>query len=154
MRGARLILVMFLAACGDEAAPRAGEPQGSFILAGDSGTLLEAPARATTCTRDTTTAIVAVGDAWAAAVSLRAPALSADARELQVTSTIEQPGRAVVAVRSLGDSLFAWISTDGLVRLRGGDSLAGTFEATIARDSLTMRVSGEFAAPVPPDHCA
>ena len=137
---------LLLAAC-HEQAPSTTRLPGTLRLSSDTaGVLVDGAARAMTCGIDTTTAIVAVGDAWAAAISMRVTQ-GDGTRELSAAPSFAQPGSAVVALRSLGDSLHAWLSSEGTVRVAIGDSVSGTFEATVMRDSFSMRVSGEFSAP-------
>jgi hypothetical protein len=88
--------------------------------------------------------IVAVGDAWSAALALRT-AWPAPTRHFTLDSLPVVIGTAAFAARPLRDSVrAALVAHGGSVDLDAGPSLAGHFTAETGVDSARVRVSGRF----------
>lgn len=109
------------------------------------------------CARDTTAAIVSVGDQWAGAVSMRVVVADSEphpSTSLQIQPSLDRHEAAMVALRSTGDSLFAWVADSGSVLLDTGDTLlSGRFDVRARRDSQTTRLRGTFTVPRPVQAC-
>ena len=152
MRKAFYLLLMAVACRGGEAAPD-DSAGGRLEVDGEpGGRMVDAAARGLACARDTTVAIVGIGEEWAAAISMRT-LLPSGGSELRIRIAHDSIGGAMLALRALGDTMFSITADSGLLRLAEGDSLAGTFEAHAGRDSTLRRLSGRFAVPMPPDSC-
>ena len=163
MRSACMAAVLlFLLACRDsEDAPPAATPGvgGALRVSRGGVEVLAAAARGAYCPDDTTLALVAVGDRWTAALSLRTPWPAAAADTFTVVAAAGGAGSARAAVRPVSQEVgMALVGARGLVRLRPGRTASGTFDFTAptgpgSRDSV--RVTGTFAGvPVRADLCA
>lgn len=152
-----LLATCLLGACGERVPAAIPLPGRLTATADPGGELLDAPARAVVCARDTTAAIVAVGDQWAGAVSMRVVVADSEphpSTSLQIQPSLDRHEAAMVALRSTGDSLFAWVADSGSVLLDTGDTLlSGRFDVRARRDSLTIRLRGTFTVPRPPQAC-
>ncbi len=122
----------------------------------DGGVLFTAPARATTCARDTSIALAGVGDLWAGALSVGTAWPRSTADQFHIRTTRDTAGTAMMALRALGSGNdSSWTAVEGTVRLDGGTAdLKGSFEATLVRGAVdTMRVRGTFSGPEPAQAC-
>lgn len=146
-----------LAACEGRAPETVALPGRLTVNADSGGPLLDAPARALVCARDTTAAVVAVGDQWAGAVSMRVQLSDSQPHEaelLTIQSSLDRHRAAMVALRAVGDSLYAWVADSGVVSVERGDSvLSGSFSVRARRDSLTIHLTGAFSVPVAAQQC-
>lgn len=154
MRRIHLLAVLLAISCNDSSPQTATLERGTMRIEREGGAvLLDAPARAMACARDTTLAIVAVGEEWGAALSIRLLLPVDSPLTVPVLTHINRPRSAMVALRTLGDSLHGWSGVGGTVRLDTGSALAGSFDATFRRDTTTMQASGRFSSPRPADRC-
>lgn len=109
----------------------------------DPRTLLDAPARARYCARDSLVTIVAVDRSWSAAIALRTPWPEVTLFSVDTTASIL--GTAALAARRIGDSIgLGLVSRSGRVELDTGALLAGTFTIEVGPDSSRASLSGRF----------
>lgn len=137
---------LLLAACGRDR--DANDAPGVLSLMRDSLPLLSATATASRCPADSTIAVVALGPAWTAALSMRVAWPADTARELPVAATAGAMATAVVAARPVADSIGpALVAGRGTVHLAAGAPLSGWFEAMAATQPGapdSVRLEGHF----------
>lgn len=109
---------------------------GSFQLnetAPRHAALIDAGAVARYCARDTVLSVWARQGEVIAAMALRVPWPFDSAKALSLTPLTEQRGTAMLALRPLRDSIrIASIAMSGTARLEPGQTLALSFDATVA----------------------
>jgi len=151
----QLILIALIAASCAEPERQVSRPvHGSMMVRDSAGSVLvNGPAQALACRRDSTLAVLAVGDRWAAAVSIRLVLPPDSVARLTIARDLNRIATAMVAIRSLDDSLIAWSGQSGTLRLTSGDSIHGEFESVVKRDSVEGGLSGRFTTIIPADRC-
>jgi len=115
--------------------------------------LLQAPVRAMACSRDTTVAIAAVTDEWAAALSLRILLPLDSPRTFPILNHLDRLRSGMLGMRSLGDSLHGWSADRGNIHLDSGAVFSGSFDALMRHDTSTMQITGRFSVPIPSNRC-
>lgn len=108
--------------------------------------MLDMPAIARYCERDSTLSIVAVGDAWSGALAMRSAWPILHETRFAVAAPLGEVGSGAAAARPLADSAqVAFIGTSGAITVTPGSLLAGTVDAGMASDSaVTARLIGRF----------
>jgi hypothetical protein len=140
-------LVVTACASGDAGA---GDRSGRLVLTRETPrreTLLDTPATARYCDRDSTLSIVAVSDEWSAAVAMRSVwPFNAAESSFVVASTLGAGGSGAVAARPLADTTqSAMIGGGGTITVTPGPSLSGHFSVEAPRDSgAAIPLAGRF----------
>lgn len=135
-------------ACSSGDAP-AGERSGRLVLTRTAParlTLLDMPALARYCERDSSLSVVAVGASWAGALAMRTVWPLNEETQFAVAATLGGAGSAAVAARPTGDSVQAALTGQtGTITVRPGAALGGRIEAGIPGDSgVATRLIGRF----------
>ena len=107
-------------------------------------TLVDAPVRARYCPRDSVLWLVAVGDRWTAALSMRTG--RPWSAHFTVAGRLGGLDSAAIGARPIADSIgTAIIAQRGTIDLEG-DSVRGRFRFDTKVDSAMQRYSGTFRA--------
>jgi hypothetical protein len=147
-----LLPAAVLAAASCRQAPAAAGASASLTLRRVSpraATLVDGPARARYCGRDSVLWFVAIGSRWTGAISLRTP--RPWATHFVVQQGLKGVDSAAIAARPIADSVgVAIVAERGTVDLTRGDTVSGQFSFETGSDSTLQRFSGSFRA-VRPD---
>jgi len=142
---AAVLSLILASACGDATLDgSAGATGGRFVLRRmpDGEALLEAPARALVCERDSTVAIVAADGDWGVGLGLRTTWPLAEPTSFAIRAAPDSLGTGAVAARSLRDSVSeALTARNGSLRLEPLGRAAGRFEVTavgVADDTVLL----------------
>jgi len=143
-----LFSVLFGTACASGDAGTAGR-SGRLLLTREAPgrrTLLDRPATARYCDRDSTLFIVATSDAWSAAVAMRSAWPIGAAASFAVAPALGAVGSGAVAARALTDSILpALVGGSGTITVTPDSGLAGHFAVDVPRDSgATIHLTGRF----------
>jgi len=147
-----LLVPVLCIGCGSDDAADQVRGSGRFILTRSAPaprTLVDGPAVARFCARDSILSVVVLGDRWNAALALRtAWPLT---RHFSLDTLPDGIGTAAVGARSVKDSVgVALVSRSGSVELDAGALLAGHFTAEAGLDSTRVTLTGRFEG-VKPD---
>jgi hypothetical protein len=122
-----------------------GGQSGAVSVSAGSQILLEGPADAAWCDRDSAVALVVTGREWVLALVVRSVWPLDTAATFAMDSTLGGVGSAALALRPVGDSVrAAYLGRAGSLRLQAGAVLKGDFDAratTTAGDSLAVRAT-------------
>lgn len=151
MHGRSFVLsLMLCSGCGAGDAASAAEHSGRLVLerAGERRlTLLDEPAIARYCERDSLLSIVAVSRRWSVAIALRTAWPADTTTPYTVELLPGAPGTAALAARALADSVRpALQSSAGTVTALTSAPLAGRFDVRAGSDTARMRLVGHFDA--------
>ena len=145
-----LAIPAVLAGCRRGAAP-AADARGHLVLKRESprpATLVDAAARVRYCARDSVLWLVAVGDRWTGAISMRTA--QPFGRHFVIGPGLAGLDSAAIAARPIADSVGpAVIANRGTLEVSGRDSLAGRFTFETGTDSAVQHFSGTFTAARP-----
>ena len=143
-----LLAAMLGAGCGS-GDPHLPAGSGRLVLtrtAPSRKTLLDLPALARYCERDSTLSIVAIGGDWTGALAVRTAWPISRQTRFPVDSALGGAGSGAVAARPVGDSIqVAWVGRSGAIVVEPGPRLAGRVEAELKREAgALIRVTGRF----------
>lgn len=146
-----LFAALLTVACGREPTIDTGAASEGRLLLERAGRhtvrLVDAPAHAAACPRDTSLVVVALTGRATAAVAARTLWPLGATTTFSVQNALGAPGTAAVAVRELHDSIAAAVvAVRGTVSLTPGDRLSGRIDA-VAEDTAgtELRLSGRLS---------
>ena len=143
-----LFTAWFVTGCASRDLPGAAERSGRLVLTRESPrqrTLLDMPATARYCERDSSLSIVAVSDDFSGALSMRSTWPVAATTRFIIASPLGDAGSGAAAARPLVDtSETDFLGKAGTITVEPGAFLAGTVEAEMSDSTGLTRLSGRF----------